>query len=67
MKKEYAIISRDRHRDDHVYLFTGTKEEVEQKCEEIWKQDFGYDYEYKWVAGGGSYTVDYVEVIKLTK
>ena len=63
--KEYAIISKDRHRDDKVYLFSGSEEEVKIKCEEVWKKDFSFDYTYPWSDSSGIYSIEYVEIIKL--
>lgn len=65
MIKNYAIISKDRHREDYVYLFTGTSDGAVDMCEKIWKQDFNSPYDYRWVSGGGSYEVCFVEIKKL--
>ena len=41
--KQYAIISRDRHRDDRVYLVKCNEDDLKNILEKIWKDDFGYE------------------------
>jgi hypothetical protein len=53
MKKQFAIISHDRHRDDYVYIFNNG-ESVEECIEKIWIKDFGSHRNDT----SGSYTVE---------
>jgi len=67
-KKEYTIISKDRHRDDEVYIFEGTEEEVKKKAKEIFEKDFGVklkDGDDYLSLSGGDYEVNYVETIRI--
>jgi hypothetical protein len=39
MKKTFAIISHDRHRDDYVYIIKCEEFEIENYVKKIWEQD----------------------------
>ena len=45
MKKTYFILSKDDHRDDIVYLFTGTFKEAKEKALEELKSMRNYEIE----------------------
>lgn len=61
-KKQFAIISHDRHRDDYVYIFNNG-ESIDECIEKIWKKDFGSRYDDI----SGSYTVEEAFIKTLDK
>lgn len=60
-KQTYVIVSRDRHRDDKVYIVNCEKGELRDNLLKVWDKDFSFkeaDFYGEWVILCDDYVVE---------
>lgn len=69
IKKQIAIISHDRHREDYVYLVDCEEKDEENYIKKIWQKDFNrlgdcpMKFKFCYTDGSGDYFVE-VAILK---